>query len=178
MTSTPGDAIIPDTKDWTWVLETPCPDCGFDSSTIEFGSIAGQVRSMTPRWQERLSRADARTRPSAGVWSPTEYAAHVRDVHRVFDQRFEQLLTQDDPLFANWDQDAAAIEGGYAALSPDVVSVELATAAGAVASRLDTITADQLDRPGRRSNGSIFTVETLGRYYLHDLVHHLHDVGA
>ena len=32
-------------------------------------------------------------------------------------------------------------------------------------------------RPGRRSNGSVFTVETLGRYFLHDVLHHLHDVG-
>jgi hypothetical protein len=29
-----------------------------------------------------------------------------------------------------------------------------------------------------RSNGDEFTVETLGRYHLHDVVHHLHDVGA
>jgi hypothetical protein len=27
-----------------------------------------------------------------------------------------------------------------------------------------------------RSNGSEFTVESLGRYHLHDVVHHLHDV--
>jgi hypothetical protein len=24
------DAITPDTKDWTWVLERACPECGFD----------------------------------------------------------------------------------------------------------------------------------------------------
>ena len=35
----------------------------------------------------------------------------------------------------------------------------------------------QWDRPGRRSNGSVFTVATLGRYHLHDVVHHLHDVA-
>lgn len=168
--------IEPDTKDWTWVLEKPCPECGFDPAQINFSAIADQVRSMTPRWQNRLSHADATTRPAPNVWSPTEYAAHVRDVHRVFDGRFEQLLTQDDPLFANWDQDAAAIDGDYASLLPVAVTVELSTAAEQIASRLDTITPDQLDRPGRRSNGSVFTVDTLGRYYLHDLVHHLHDV--
>ncbi|KYH46203.1 DinB family protein [Branchiibius sp. NY16-3462-2] len=171
-------SIEPDTKDWTWVLEKACPDCEFDPTQIDFATIADQVRSMTPRWQDRLARPDATTRPEPTVWSPTEYAAHVRDVHRVFDERFEQLLTEDDPLFANWDQDAAAIDGDYASLSPDAVSIELATATEQIASRLDTITADQLDRPGRRSNGSIFTVDTLARYYLHDLVHHLHDVDA
>jgi hypothetical protein len=32
----------------------------------------------------------------------------------------------------------------------------------------------QRQRPGRRSNGSVFTVDTLGRYVAHDV----HDVGG
>lgn len=24
-------AIEPDTKDWTWVLDRPCPECGFEA---------------------------------------------------------------------------------------------------------------------------------------------------
>ncbi len=34
----------------------------------------------------------------------------------------------------------------------------------------------QWDRPGRRSNGSEFTIDTLACYHLHDVEHHLHDV--
>ena len=37
---------------------------------------------------------------------------------------------------------------------------------------------EQWDWPGVRSNGSRFTARTLGTYLVHDLVHHLHDVGA
>src|SRR3712207_8140485 len=36
--------------------------------------------------------------------------------------------------------------------------------------------ADQLDRTGRRSDGSEFTVLTLLQYFLHDVIHHLWDV--
>src|SRR5690242_18838112 len=25
------DQVVPDTKDWTWTLERPCPDCGFEA---------------------------------------------------------------------------------------------------------------------------------------------------
>ena len=32
-------------------------------------------------------------------------------------------------------------------------------------------------RRGIRSNGSEFTILTLAQYFLHDVVHHLHDVG-
>ena len=28
-------AIVPDTKDWTWVLERPCDECGFDARSAE-----------------------------------------------------------------------------------------------------------------------------------------------
>jgi len=31
-------------------------------------------------------------------------------------------------------------------------------------------------RPGFRSDGARFTVESFARYFVHDLAHHLHDV--
>ena len=31
--------IEPDTKDWTWVLERPCPECGFDASSVSFDDV-------------------------------------------------------------------------------------------------------------------------------------------
>lgn len=40
------------------------------------------------------------------------------------------------------------------------------------------VAGDQWDRAGVRSIGSTFTGLTLGRYGLHDLAHHLWDVGA
>ena len=30
----PGE-IVPDDKDWTWVLERVCPECGFDARSID-----------------------------------------------------------------------------------------------------------------------------------------------
>ena len=33
-------------------------------------------------------------------------------------------------------------------------------------------------RKGLRSNGSEFTVLTFAQYFLHDVVHHLHDVNG
>lgn len=172
------DRVQPDTKDWTWVLERPCPECGFVADDVDPAAIGGTVRSLTPRWREALARPDARTRPAPGVWSVLEYAAHVRDVHRVFAGRLRAMVQTDDPLFENWDQDAAATQGRYAELDPAAVAEELAHAADVFADLLDAVPAEALDRPGRRSNGSVFTVRTLARYYLHDVVHHLHDVRA
>lgn len=171
-------SIEPDTKDWTWVLERPCGECGFDAVTVDPRALGDAVRSTVPRWQAALARPDARVRPLPTVWSPLEYGAHVRDVLRVFDERLGLMLTQHDPLFANWDQDATAVAERYDLQDPAVVSDELTAAAAAIAARFDAVPAGAWDRPGRRSNGSVFTVESLGVYFLHDVVHHLWDVRA
>ncbi|WP_298455455.1 DinB family protein [uncultured Cellulomonas sp.] len=170
--------VEPDTKDWTWVLERACPECGFVAADVAPADVPARVRELTPRWRAALARPDARTRPAPGVWSALEYAAHVRDVHRLFADRLRLVLEHDDPVFANWDQDATAVQDRYAEQHPAVVADELATAAAAFADQVEAVPDDALDRPARRSNGSRFTVRTLVQYYLHDVVHHTHDVGA
>ncbi|WP_418275163.1 DinB family protein [Isoptericola jiangsuensis] len=173
----PG-GIVPDTKDWTWVVADPCPECGFEPTDVVPSAVGSVVRSTLPRWREALSRPDVRTRPVPETWSALEYGAHVRDVFTIFDARLALMLGTDGAEFDNWDQDAAALEGRYAELDPATVSAELTAAGEAVAARFDAVGADQLERTGLRSNGSTFTVRTFGRYFVHDVVHHLHDVDA
>jgi hypothetical protein len=88
------------------------------------------------------------------------------------------MLEQDMPTFANWDQDATAVEERYGEQQPAGVADELAAAAEAAADAYDRVVGAAWDRPGLRSNGSRFTVASLGRYHLHDVVHHLRDVAA
>jgi hypothetical protein len=170
--------ITPDTKDWTWVLETPCADCGYDASTVDPASIGNRTRAAIPRWQAVLERPDARTRPSQDVWSPTEYAAHVCDVFAIFDGRLQLMLSADDAAFANWDQDVTAIEGRYAEQDPADVSGRLAESGATIADRFDRVDGNQWERTARRSDGAVFTTRTFGRYFLHDVEHHLHDVNG
>lgn len=168
---------VPDDKDWTWVLERPCPECGFDASGIHGERIGGLVRETAGAWQAVLAGADIRRRPSPDTWSALEYGAHCRDVYAIFAERVRLMLIADDPQFANWDQDATALEKRYWESDPATVSTEIMVVAGEAAQAFDNVEDDQWSRTGRRSNGSAFTVETLGRYFVHDLVHHLHDVG-
>ena len=170
--------VQPDTKDWTWVLDRPCPECGLAAADVDPVVIGATVRGLTPRWQAVLSRPDATERPNPTTWSTCEYAAHVRDVNRIFTARLAAMLRSEDPEFANWDQDAAALVDRYDLQDPSTVAAELTVAAAALADLFDAVRPDELARSGRRSNGSRFTVTTLAQYYLHDVVHHLHDVGA
>jgi SAM-dependent methyltransferase len=168
-----------DTKDWTWVLRRPCGDCGHDAASVALADVGPAIRANAEAWQVALAGPGARRRREPGVWSVTEYAAHVRDVHEVFAGRLALLLQApagEEPSFPDWDQDAAAATGRYDLALPEDVAPGLARRAAAVADAYDAVPVTAYDRVGHRSNGSTFTVLGLARYHLHDVVHHLWDV--
>ena len=167
--------IVPDTKNWTWVLERACPECGFDASTVAFREIPRLTRENAAAWMPVLEREDVRVRPDESTWSPLEYAVHVRDVYGVMGRRLQLLLTEDDPEFENWDQDATAVAERYGEQDPVVVAAQLREAAETLADAWESVPDSALGRSGRRSDGSVFTVESLARYFIHDPVHHLWD---
>lgn len=169
-------AIVPDTKNWTWVLDEVCPECGFDAAGVDLPSMGALTRANVASWPPLLSNPRARIRPSDDQWSATEYGCHVRDVFALFDERLRRMLTEDAPQFANWDQDVTAVERRYDLQDPQVVSNELVAAGEACAVRWDSVTDADWTRTGDRSDGSSFTIDTFARYFLHDPVHHLVDV--
>jgi hypothetical protein len=169
-------SIEPGTKDWTWVIEESCGQCGFDPAGVVPEDLAELVHANTRGWYDVLADPDFAVRPAPHVWSRLEYACHVRDVHELFARRLRLMLDQDDPTFDNWDQDATAVEHAYDLQDPGEVGVELVERAAEVAAVYTSVQGDQWRRTGRRSNGSLFTVETMGTYHLHDVVHHLWDV--
>jgi hypothetical protein len=173
-----SDGIVPDDKNWTWVLERRCPECGFDASTFDASRSGVVIEDLARRWVEVLARPDAPRRWRADRWSALEYGCHVRDVFSTFDQRLALMLEQVDPHFDNWDQDRTAAVDNYAAQLPTRVSQELEAGAGVLARRFDAVTSDQWDRRGFRSDGAVFTVRSIAGYLIHDPVHHLWDVGA
>ncbi|MDQ6648963.1 MAG: DinB family protein [Actinomycetota bacterium] len=168
----------PDGKDWTWVLSAPCPACGFDAAAITGADVADVIDDCTGRFAAALAHPNAAVRTDPAVWSVLEYGCHVRDVCRIFDERVHLMLDEDDPRFVNWDQDETAVTERYWAQDPATVSAELVAAGAHAAATFRAVRREQWSRPGRRSNGSVFTVDSLGRYFAHDLVHHVHDVGA
>jgi hypothetical protein len=172
-----SEPIEPDTKDWTWVLARPCPECGFDAASLHHTDVAARIRDDAAAWVNRLNEPGVRARPQPTVWSTLEYGCHVRDVHRIFNHRVHLMLTEDEPLFPNWDQDETATTDDYASQDPATVATELFDAASIVADTYDNVPADAWSRCGLRSNGSEFTIATISVYHLHDIVHHAYDVS-
>ncbi len=178
----PDDEIVPDEKDWTWVLERPCPDCGFDASTYPAVDVAPLIRVNAQAWSRLLTpagRSDAarlRRRPRPDRWAPLEYACHVRDVFVLYRERLRLMLEEEDPLYPNWDQDVTAAQERYVDQDIGVVSAQLRKAALSLAADFDSVDGDEWQRPGRRGDGASFTVDSFSRYMVHDPVHHLFDV--
>jgi hypothetical protein len=169
-------AIEPDTKDWTWVVDRRCPECGFEAGAVSTDDLPALIEENAAAWRPVLDAPGCGARPSPGVWSPLEYACHVRDVHRVFAGRLADMLEHEDPRLESWDQDRAAVEGRYGAQQPTVVLEELLAAAHEAATGYAGVSGARWDRTGRRADGAVFTAASMGRYQLHDVVHHLWDV--
>ncbi len=171
------DTPFSDTKDWTWTLARRCPDCGLAAGEVDPPGIPERAFIAAEEWVQILRSSPAvRNRPDPAVWSPLEYGCHVRDVYALFDQRLERMLSEDEPTFASWDQDATAVTSRYDEADPEQVAEELEAAAQAFVGRLASVDGDQWDRRGLRSDGAVFTVATFSQYFLHDVVHHLWDV--
>jgi SAM-dependent methyltransferase len=175
---TTAGEVPPDSKDWTWVLERPCPECGLDAGSVYPGDLPHLLRANAQVWLALMGDPEVGERPEPSVWSPLEYACHVHDVHQLFHERVTAMLTDDHPDFANWDQDVTAVEKRYADQVPAIVGPTLVAAAYAVGDLYASVSGDTWDRTGLRSDGALFTIAAIGRYHYHDVYHHLHDVAA
>ena len=115
--------IVPDDKDWTWVLGAPAPSAASTRRPCR-PSPSPRCCAPTPRaWGRVLQQPGTRLRrrPSDDRWAPLEYACHVRDVCVLYQQRLTLMLREDDPLYPNWDQDATAVEERYLEQDPAAV---------------------------------------------------------
>lgn len=165
--------------DWTWVLERQCPQCLSDVNDAHRDQLAARVRVVGGAWRELLNRGkvvqmlrddDDRT------WTPLQYGCHVRDVFDRFEDRARLMLKKrKTQTFSDWDQEQEAIKSDYASQDPAKVAYTLASNAGKYADLLDRVHGEEWAKTGNRSDGATFTVESLTRYMLHDVEHHLWD---
>jgi hypothetical protein len=77
-----------------------CPQCGDHPAALPTASLGHLAVERAAQWREFLEQADVaylRHIPEPGVFSPLQYAAHVRDILRVYTDRIVLGLEQDAP---------------------------------------------------------------------------------
>ncbi len=161
------------------MLERRCDECGYQADLLGRTELGPRMRAVGGAWRELLGRGAAVHRlrdDDDRTWTPLQYGCHVRDVFKLFEERTREMLKKrKPPTFKDWDQEHAATTGDYAGQDPARVAYDLASNAGKYADLLDRIGGDEWGKQGLRSDGAQFTVESLARYGLHDVEHHLWD---
>ena len=168
--------IVPDDKNWTWVLERPCGECGFVAETFDPADAPALLIANGARWRGLLAHPKVAVRPNDEKWSALEYACHVRDVFRLYLYRLNLMMSEEGPHFPNWDQDETALTNRYSEQDAKVVADEIEVAAADLAAGFAKVKVSDYERTGFRSDGAAFTIGSFARYLAHDPVHHVWDV--
>jgi hypothetical protein len=107
---------------WQWARAQTdeCPQCGHHPAAMARDDLGPVLIEQAAAWRAFLLEADdeaLRTNPAPGVFSPIQYAAHVRDIQRVYGDRILLMLREDDPVFPQFNPDEDAWNG-YNQLDP------------------------------------------------------------
>ena len=162
-------------RDWTRTQFEPCPDCWFDPDEFEDRHLGRALTDAAAAWGRLLAVTDdglLRIRPEPHTWSAIEYACHVRDAIAVFDDRVRRALAEESQALGWWDHEAAVVDGSYESEVAVLVAEAIGANARVFASTLATVAPANLDRAAVRRSGEHFTIRGMGRFILHEVVHH------
>ena len=156
-----------------------CPECGFDHDLARAIEAPASIVEGSMEFVELLREhgAEVRTRHSPEVWSPLEYACHLRDVFLVQRERVLLARRRDRPTMEPMGRDERVDHDGYADQEPPEVGRQLMDAALMLANVLTRLDDDDWERmvvfdnrtPPERS------LRWLALHTLHEVRHHLAD---
>jgi hypothetical protein len=156
-----------------------CDECGFVYSSVSEDTLPDRLRGLGARYATAFGEVPhPRRRPAERVWSPLEYACHVRDVLRVQGQRFALALRVREPEFAPMGRDERVLADAYNEQNPAVVLAALAEAANDLAALFETAGRADLARTGVYPwpVRQVRTMLWLGQHTIHEGEHHLLDI--
>jgi hypothetical protein len=122
-------------------LAEACQGCGFIYARGRAENLAW-LKSDATTFVAQLQTYDdeaVRRRPEPVVWSPLEYACHVRDVLRIQTERVAQAQREDHPTYTPMGREERVVDDRYNEQDPAVVASELLAAAEAFIALLESL---------------------------------------
>jgi len=162
-----------------------CSECGFVYDEVPVEGIPARLTSLGPRYRDRLVAGDPpvaaaglRNRPDLDVWTPLEYACHVRDLLEVQRERLARAMTEECPTFAPMGREELVITRRYDEQDPVVVADQIDGRADELSAAFAALDAAQWERtaiynwpaPAERS------MAWMARHTIHEGEHHLGDI--
>lgn len=155
-----------------------CPECGFDWEG-PLGDLAERLRAIPRHLEDALSACDEtalRTRNEPLVWSPLEYAGHIRDVMTWYEERIRRVLFEERPQLTALAWSQVTERRQYHDEMTRAILAGVAEAAMSLSDLMRSLTSEQWSRVGVGSEGDERDVAILARRAMHEAVHHLMDV--
>lgn len=155
--------------------------CAFEWDAVESSKVGARILSSSSAMAGLIATGvGSAVRPSPGVWSPVEYAGHVRDVLFNIRDRLVVAINEDNPVCKGLFGTPRIELGLYRDDAADVVAQELLVAASLFARTWDRIPEALLDRTmvygyPRLADRSLRWVAA---QTVHEVEHHLADVRA
>ncbi|MGW7458431.1 DinB family protein [Streptomyces sp. NPDC054797] len=158
---------------------TACTECGFAYDLALAPRVSVLAEDDARAYAELLGGEPTalRRRSEPQVWSPLEYACHVRDVLLVQRERLLAARRRDTPVAESMGREERVEHDGYAQQDPADVARQLQDAALLFGHALDRLSPSDWERtltypypePRERS------LRWLAVHTLHELRHHLGD---
>ena len=155
-----------------------CNECGFVFGDEPGDQLGARLRVVAAGYSSVLDSYDAGRlglRPKPDVWSPLEYACHLRDVLWNIRDRILLALVEDHPTFAPIHREVRVTLARYAGEAPESVATGIACGADLLGWLIEGLTPSQMARGGLYGGVDRDTL-WMGRQALHEAVHHLKDV--
>lgn len=161
-------------------MTEPCAGCGFGYDLRRAVTAGDDIQALAAEVVVLLSNneIDVRSRPRPDVWSPLEYACHLRDVLLVQRERVLAARRTNGVDCASMGREERAEHDGYNAQDPTEVARQLADAATLFSNVLARLSADDWDRtviyhyPETHER----SLRWVAVHTAHELRHHLLDI--
>lgn len=161
-----------------------CAVCGFDFNAIAADLIVPRIRTGVSEICEILDPGatlavspELTTRRAPDVWSPLEYAAHVRDLLLHDRGTIAAALAEDTPTRQRMFSDLRVDVGMYAHELAAETAQGLGVATGLFAASFTVLSPSQLERTAVCFDEP-HTLLWVGALAVHEVEHHLGDIRA
>jgi hypothetical protein len=170
---------VPTSRD-TGSVNPACAECGLDPELLSIPAAADMIEEFGPRFVavfESVAMDPARlcAKPDPDVWSPLEYAVHMRELIRYHGWLANRALTEDRPEVPAPNPDSVAEGERYNEADPGDVLAGITRQSLRFADRARGMTEVELDRLVVRA-GTDTRVRHMIRNVAHEGHHHLQDV--
>lgn len=161
-------------------MTDPCAGCGFSYDLRQAITAGDDIRARATEVVALLcnNEVDTRLRPRPDVWSPLEYACHVRDVLLVQRERVLAARRVNGADCASMGREERAEHDGYNEQEPLAVARQLTDAATLFSNVLARLSAADWERTVvyHYPETSERSLRWVAIHTAHELQHHLLDI--